>query len=267
MRFFKFIISFITVSSLFSVSAFAEIIVKVNDRTIAMDSSPYISKNSALVPIRFVSSALGCDVSWDSHEKKAEISNEDLKIILSFGSKTAYVNDKAKILTTAPTIRNNRLYVPLRFVSENMGAEVYWNETDKTALIYKDGINVNFPYSEDELYWLAKIINAEARGESHAGKVGVGNVVLNRVKSGYFPNTIYGVIFDRKNGVQFSPTADGAIYLKPTNASYYAAECALLGENYVSSSLYFCNPDKSSNTWIMRNRIFFTRIGTHNFYL
>ena len=60
----------------------------------------------------------------------------------------------------------------------------------------------NTSYSENDLYWLSRIIEAEASGESFSGKIAVGNCVLNRVKSSEFPNTIYDVIFDKNHGVQ-----------------------------------------------------------------
>lgn len=267
MKLIKHIVASVLTLQLASITAYADITVKVNDRTIAMDSSPYISENNTLVPIRFVAEALGCEVFWDSAQKSAHISDDKTEIALFAESNTAYVNGKKEILGTNVTVKNNRTYIPLRFVAENMGADVYWDETNMNALIYKGDIKVELAYSEDELYWLAKIIHAEARGEIHSGKVAVGNVVLNRVTNEYFPDTIYSVIFDRKNGVQFSPVADGAINLEPSNEAYYAADRALCGENYVGASLYFCNPEKSTNSWIIKNRPFFTRIGTHNFYL
>ena len=78
-------------------------------------------------------------------------------------------------------------------------------------------------YRPDEVLWLSRIIIAESRGESLLGQIAVGNVVLNRVKSRDFPNTIYGVIFDRKYGVQFTPVANGTIYNTPGYTETLAA--------------------------------------------
>ena len=66
-------------------------------------------------------------------------------------------------------------------------------------------------YDADVVYWLSRIISAESRGEPLIGQIAVGNVVLNRVRSSAFPNTVWGVIFDRKWGVQFSPVSNGTI--------------------------------------------------------
>jgi N-acetylmuramoyl-L-alanine amidase len=90
---------------------------------------------------------------------------------------------------------------------------------------------------------------------------------LNRVNHKEYPNTIYGVIFDKKFGVQYSPTADGRIYNTPNKDSVNAAKSALEGYNNIGNSMYFYNPKKSSGTWIKNNRIFYTTIGNHNFHL
>lgn len=119
----------------------------------------------------------------------------------------------------------------------------------------------------EAVYWLSRIIHAEAQGEPYIGKVAVGNVILNRVNSPLFPNTIYDVIFDRQYGyVQFSPIADGNINNTPNADSVKAAIEALNGERPVEDALYFLNVDKSTNFWIIHNRVFMTRIGDHDFY-
>lgn len=245
-----------------------EIKVKVNERTVAMDVNPYISENHTLVPIRFVATALDFDeIIWDSYERAVTIKDSETVINLDIDSQDAYVNGEKKELGTPARIKNNRTYIPIRFVSENMGAEVNWDAENRVVNIKKADIIPDFPYSEDELFWLARIIHAEARGEPFVGKVAVGNVVLNRVESRDFPNSIYGVIFDKKNGVQFTPVADGSIINNPSNECYYAADRALRGENAAGESLFFCNPVTSTNSWIMNNRVLFSAIGKHNFYL
>lgn len=122
-------------------------------------------------------------------------------------------------------------------------------------------------YSETDLYWLSRIIHAEAQGESYAGKVAVGNTILNRVKSSDFPNTVKGVIFDTKYGTQYTPVANGKIYNTPGAASINAAKDALNGVNYVGKSMYFYNPRTAPNSWASKNRPYYTTIGNHKFHL
>ncbi len=119
----------------------------------------------------------------------------------------------------------------------------------------------------DDLFWLARIIHAEAAGEPYIGKVAVGSVIMNRVSSPGFPNTIYGVIFEHYKGIpQFSPVQDGTIYNTPSSESYRAAQEAYSGSKPVGNALYFFNPAKASGSWIVRNRTYITTIGNHAFY-
>lgn len=122
-------------------------------------------------------------------------------------------------------------------------------------------------YSSGDIYWLARIIEAESGGEPYKGKVAVGNVILNRVNSNQFPNTIYNVIFEYFGSIpQFSPVADGTIYNTPSQVSLQAAKDAVNGSRPVSNATYFFNPSKASGSWIVKNKTYLTRIGEHVFY-
>ena len=122
-------------------------------------------------------------------------------------------------------------------------------------------------YDNDAIYWLSRIIEAEASGEPYKGKVAVGEVILNRVESKDFPNTIWTVIFDDNFGIQFEPVANGTIYNTPSAESIKAAKEALNGSNFSKNSLYFLNPTIASSNWITKNREFCMTIANHDFYL
>ena len=113
----------------------------------------------------------------------------------------------------------------------------------------------------NDLYLLAKCIHAEARGESYIGKVAVGAVILNRVASPDFPNSIYGVIYQPW---AFTAVHDGQINLEPEAASYQAATDALNGWDPSYGSLYYYNPVTASSSWIF-NRQTVVTIGKHVF--
>lgn len=118
-----------------------------------------------------------------------------------------------------------------------------------------------------DLYWLSRIIEAEATGEPYIGKVAVGNVIINRVNSSEFPNTIKSVIFEYDNGLpQFSPVADGTIYNTPSQDSINAAIDAMNGSRPVGNAMFFFNPAKSSGSWIVNNKTYVTTIADHVFY-
>ena len=138
-----------------------------------------------------------------------------------------------------------------------------WNVTYKQA---KSMVKSDSAYDYEDLYWLARIISAEAKGESFTGQIGVGTVVLNRVRSKDFPGTVKGVVFDRKYGTQFTPVANGSIYHTPTDSAVVAAKMCLDGYTLSNSVLYFVNPRIATSSWIQNSRKYAFRIGNHDFY-
>ena len=121
--------------------------------------------------------------------------------------------------------------------------------------------------ARNDLYWLARIIHAEAQGESYTGQVAVGNVIMNRVNSSEFPDSIYSVIFDSYKGIpQFSPVANGSIYNTPSASCVKAAEEAYAGSKPVGDATYFFNPQKAAGSWIVRSKQRVSTIGSHAFY-
>ncbi|MFY9175262.1 MAG: cell wall hydrolase [Peptococcia bacterium] len=115
--------------------------------------------------------------------------------------------------------------------------------------------------SQDDLYWLARAVHGEARGESYTGKVAVAAVILNRVRHKDFPNTVKGVIFEP---LAFTCVADGQIYLQPDNSAFQAARAAMGGEDPSGGALYYWNPAKATSKWIWSRPIIKT-IGNHVF--
>lgn len=108
---------------------------------------------------------------------------------------------------------------------------------------------------------LAMLINGEARGEPYTGQVAVGAVVLNRVKSSSFPNTIAGVIYQKD---AFSCVDDGQINKPIENSCYNAARDALNGWDPTGGALYFYNPATATSSWIWSRPVIVT-IGKHRF--
>ncbi len=116
-------------------------------------------------------------------------------------------------------------------------------------------------YSNSDLNLLARVISGEARGENYTGKVAVGAVVLNRVKSSSFPNTISGVIYQP---YAFTAVADGQINVAPDNACYEAAKAALNGWDPTGGAIYYYNPKTATSSWIF-SRTTVAVIGNHVF--
>ncbi|MBQ3552678.1 MAG: spore cortex-lytic enzyme [Clostridia bacterium] len=116
-------------------------------------------------------------------------------------------------------------------------------------------------YSSNDLNLLARLIYGEARGESYKGQVAVAAVVLNRVRSSKFPNSIAGVIY--QSGA-FSVVADGQINLSPDQTAINAARDAMNGWDPTGGCLYYYNPAKTTNKWML-SRPISVRIGQHVF--
>ncbi len=116
-------------------------------------------------------------------------------------------------------------------------------------------------YTNSDLYLLAKCIYAEARGESYTGQVAVGAVVLNRVASSAFPNTIAGVIYQQN---AFTAVSDGQINLEPDKTAMNAASDALNGWDPTYGCLYYYNPAVATSSWIFGRKTV-TTIGKHVF--
>lgn len=119
--------------------------------------------------------------------------------------------------------------------------------------------------SQEEVMLLARLIYAEARGESFLGQVAVGAVTLNRLDSPHFPKTLTKVIFEKNNKVyQFSPVADGSINMEPDEKAVEAALEALEGHDPTGGALFFYNPDIAGDQWIKTLPVI-NRIGNHVF--
>ena len=116
-------------------------------------------------------------------------------------------------------------------------------------------------YTNSDLYMLAKCIYAEARGESYTGQVAVGAVILNRVASSSFPNTISGVIYQKG---AFTAVTDGQINLEPNKTAMNAASDAMNGWDPTYGCLYYYNPAVATSSWIFSRKTV-TTIGKHIF--
>lgn len=119
----------------------------------------------------------------------------------------------------------------------------------------------NSSYNSSDVYLLAKCIYAESRGEPYLGQVAVGAVVLNRVRSSSFPNSISGVIYQP---YAFTAVIDGQINLEPNETAYSAARDAMNGWDPTNGCLYYYNPATATSSWIWTRTVKLT-IGKHRF--
>lgn len=109
----------------------------LNDETVQLEAAPYIhsASSSTMLPFRFVADVMGAQVGWNASSKQVTFKLDNKTVVLTIGSRTAKVNGKSVTMATAPAIVNGRAMVPLRFVSESLGAFVNWNNTERKATI------------------------------------------------------------------------------------------------------------------------------------
>ena len=229
----------------------------------------FISKSVTYVGIREFSMAMGASsVSWNSSAKTATLTSDSLSVSAKNGDLYIIANGRYLWAQTGIVIKSGTMYVPLRTLAKAFGCSVSWDQKSFSATVSGKGElkSGSEYYDSDDLYWLSRIINAEAKGEPLLGKVAVGTVVLNRVESPLFPNSVYDVIFDKKNGVQFTPAANGTVYDTPTEESIIAAKLCLDGASISDKALFFVNEALAQSSWVSDNRQYIVTVGNHKFY-
>ena len=208
-------------------------------------------------------------MTWEEASGTATLTGDGVSVTLQNGMDYLCANGRYLWCPAGVFAGEGYAYVPLRVAAKIFGAEVSWNEEEFAAYVVSGGgviASGDTFYDEGELYWLSRIIYSEAGIEPFTGQIAVGNVVLNRVRSALFPDTIYEVIFDRAYGVQFTPTANGTIYCVPDEEAIIAAKLCLEGYTLSDGILYFLNPALSSNFWVPNNRDYVMTIAGHDFY-
>ena len=235
-------------------------------------SEPAIVMNDTLyLPLRAFANSLGnATVTYDKSTRTATLSMPGLYLTATDCGFVTYANDRP-LFSFSPNIlmSNGKMYIPASALTKATGVTIETSTDTKVTIkgTYKALTPASKFYREDEVYWLSKIISAESKGESLIGQIAVGDVIMNRVGSPLYPNTIWGVIFDRKYGVQFSPILDGSIYNDPTYISILAAKICLEGTSLSDNALFFLNPRAAESNWIVKSREYAYSIGGHDFYL
>lgn len=142
---------------------------------------------------------------------------------------------------------------------------LYFSRTELLSQDKQDQATRRYAVSEEELLLLQKIVMAEAEGEPYQGKVAVANVVLNRLRSANFPDTIYKVIYQKS---QFSPVANGRLNrVKPNEDCIKAVNAALSGVKEVPDDTYFFLSLKlAQDLTVHHSQEYVKTIGNHTFY-
>lgn len=248
-------------------SAYERISVRVKDRAVG----GYLIDGTTYIALRAFAEAQGVTgISYDAATRTATVKATGLALSVRDGEHLLRVNGRCFYMDMpARILGDGSFYLPVRPLARAFGASVEWNAASRSVRV---GGKTTFPESGDSyydagtLYWLSRIISAESRGEPFLGQVAVGNVILNRVRDPAYPDSVYGVIFDRKYGTQFTPSVNGTIYNTPTASAVEAAKVCLEGYSVSEKILYFYEPAIAVSSWIGKNRPYAFRIGAHYFY-
>lgn len=244
--------------------------IRIDGKAFESDISPRLIGDTTYVPIyKFCSAISTTKKSFDDSTKTARLTVRDIDIYVTRGKSYIVANGRYICTGLENIIIDDTMFVPVRSIAKAIGAEVIWNGSDYSVDIKDTGKTIQSGdsfYNENDLLWLSRIIYAESNTEPFDGKIAVGNVVLNRVRSNEFPSSVYGVIFDTKYGTQFTPVENGSIYNTPSDECVIAAKICLEGYTVSNSILYFMDAKTASNMWTANNRKFAFSIGNHSFY-
>ncbi|MBQ6466307.1 MAG: cell wall hydrolase [Oscillospiraceae bacterium] len=211
---------------------------------------------------------------WNEDSGELVVSGAGFVLHASAGAEYLSVNSRYLYETRGFFVRDGRSWLPTETIARIFGA---------APKLSSDGLRADFKgeelaimpggaawyydnFGSAEIFWLARIIHSEAGGQPLAGRIGVGNVVLNRVASDRYPDEVFGVVFDDKFAVQFDPAYTGSVYQEPGELDVVAACLCLEGYNTVGESMYFVNPDRADDSWFRNTKDFVIRIGDHEFY-
>lgn len=197
----------------------------------------------------------------------ANVEEETLNFSAKSGSCYVTANDRYLYVESLVQMVEGRVAVPIRTMAAVFNLNVSYDSATRHILLTRQEGSGSFLlsgadyYDEETLYWLSRIIYSESGNQSMSGKIAVGNVVMNRLKSPLFPNTIKGVLFQKN---QFSPAMSGSIYRMPDESSTVAAKLVMDGAVVLKDALFFNRA--GMNTFAARNRTYVATIGAHAFY-
>jgi len=203
---------------------------------------------------------------WDESSQTATLKTDKLEIVAKVGQLYLVANGRYLYLEDTVQYVEGRVTVPLRAVVKAFDAQLSWDAETGTVTITR-GSGAVQPgddyYNMEDLFWLSRIIHAESGNQPLEGQMAVGNVVLNRVSSSLFPNTVQEVLAQKN---QFSPYRNGKLADRTPNASSEIAAKLVLDGGVVKETegaLWF---DGRPNSWAARNKEFVATIGGHSFY-
>ncbi len=245
--------------------------VTVESFVTALDREAVVEEECGVVTVNAVAVADVVDVVvWEvgsDNAAEANVEDEVLDLTARVGAYYVEANGRCLYVEDGVITVEGKVALPIRVLAKVFNLDVaYDSESQTVQLKRQEGASAYLAdaesyYNSDTLYWLSHIIHAESGNQSLAGKLAVGNVVMNRVEHPDFPDSIYDVLFQKN---QFSPAASGSIYREPNAESVVAAKLVLDGAEVLEDALFFNRA--GMNTRAARTRTHVATIGAHSFY-
>ncbi len=217
------------VSPVQAATANTKVNIVVDEKQLSLDVAPYIENNRVLVPVRGVFEKLGLGVSWDQKNRKAVVTGEGTDIELKLGSKNVTVNGKAKAIDVPVTMKDNRLFIPLRFVAENSGVFVKWNQASKTVQLKTNVV-------KDTEGFLKRLAEVELNSFS-------GDMQIEQTMS--MDNEVMTMMLDMKMDMILDPLG----YYQSMSMEMEGLEEGMTTETYLTKDGFFVF-DSSLGKWI-----------------
>lgn len=240
----------------------------VDGQPVPADTGKTVERGTTYVALAAMSKVLdpGVSVTWDGGAGTAVVRGEHLTLIAKVGQLYLEANGRYLYVPEGIWMKNGSVVVPLKSLTKAFDAALTWNQaTGVTTVSRGSGAIASGEafYNKDDLFWLSRIVFAESGNQPLEGKISVANVVLNRVKSPIFPNTVQGVLAQKN---QFTTYNGGRLGNRtPNDGSVIAAKLAMDGAvvEETADALYF---DSAANSWASRNKTYVATIGGHKFY-
>ena len=245
-----------------------KVTIVMNNNVLPLEPYARIYQDVTYVPVRAFFELCGCTVGWDSATQKVTVDRCDIKMTLQVGSPLIEVNGRAWYMAYPCINLNGMTMIHIREAAKIFSATAAWDQETRTVTLTGcQLLESGASYYGEDLLWIARIVRCEAGNQCLEGKIGVANVIVNRMNDAGFPDTAEGVIFDRRYGVQFTPSTGKQIYKEPSEECFLAAKLALEGYETAPDCFYFVSVKSAEKSWAGRNRTLYGIIEGHAFYL
>lgn len=222
-----------------------EILVSINNKFINQDEMVIVKSGVTYGLLSDFAGRMGVEVKWLENAKLAVMKIGEDYVSFQMDTNLVMINNTGYEMPYNTIMKDGKIYVPIDSLFKQLGIEYKWDPKLLLAQITSEQLKVDaaeirkVKFTEEDVLWLSRIIEAESRSGSLNKKIAVANVVLNRVADPRFPNTVYGVIFAHN---QFTPTRyNSFLSLVPSETSVIAAKRALMGVVVAEDCLYFNN--------------------------